>query len=156
MVNSLTEDAVNAACLGFDHQTVRRKRKGKASNGDPALLNLSIDEAQNPDWLLCIPKGSWKRICLNLVLNALKYTPSGYISVTLRKKWAQKKAGSEQTALVELIVGLIPASRFTDRLILISDHRLKTPALECQKSFKPKVFSDHSNKRTAWPPVLDL
>lgn len=104
MVSTLTEDAVNAACLGFDHQTTRHEGTSSASDENHAVVNLSIDDAQNPDWLLCVPSGSWKRICLNLILNALKYTPSGYISVILRKKSLTKRDGGEQTSLVELVV----------------------------------------------------
>ena len=43
-------------------------------------------------------------MCLNLLLNALKYTPNGYIVVTLQKKWLRKMAGRERSALVELVV----------------------------------------------------
>lgn len=110
MISTLTEDAVNAACLGFDHQTTKPDGTSGAGIEHLTVLTLSIDEAQSPDWLLCVASGSWKRIYLNLVLNALKYTPSGYISVTLRKKSVQKKAGRERAALVELVVGFKIAS----------------------------------------------
>lgn len=106
MVSTLTEDAVNAACVGFDHQTIKHDGTSGANDEQLPVLSLSIDEAQSPDWLLCVPSGSWKRICLNLILNALKYTPSGYIFVSLRKKSLQKPAGGEQTSLVEFVVGL--------------------------------------------------
>jgi signal transduction histidine kinase len=39
-----------------------------------------------------------------LISNALKYTPHGYINVTLRKKPLQRKPGKERGALVEFIV----------------------------------------------------
>ncbi|KAM0721530.1 hypothetical protein Q7P37_002455 [Cladosporium fusiforme] len=104
MVSALTEDAVNAACLGFDHQTIKHLGTSRANEEHRAVLNLVIDESQDPDWLLCVPSGSWKRICLNLVSNALKYTPSGFISVSLRKKSLQERAGRERTVLVELVV----------------------------------------------------
>lgn len=106
LISTLTEEAVNAACQGFKHQSM--KQHGTSEHGDEqsAVLTLDIEEPQNPDWLLSLASGSWKRICLNLVVNALKYTPCGYISVSLRKRWLQKRLGREQVALVELVVSL--------------------------------------------------
>jgi signal transduction histidine kinase len=106
MVNTLTEDAINAACLGFDLQRIKDNGLNGASNEHSAVLTLNIEAARDSDWLFSVASGSWKRICLNLVLNALKYTPCGYISVTLRKKWRQQRADREGSALVELVVSL--------------------------------------------------
>jgi signal transduction histidine kinase len=104
MIDVLTEDAVNTACLGFDHQSLQLKTSGGADNNHFATLILNIEDAQHPDWLFSIASGSWKRICINLVSNALKYTPSGYIYITLRKKLSHLKLGKERHGLVELIV----------------------------------------------------
>jgi signal transduction histidine kinase len=67
-------------------------------------LILNIEDAKSSDWMFSIASGSWKRICINLVSNALKYTPSGYINVTLRKKPLQRKPGKERGMLVEFVV----------------------------------------------------
>lgn len=96
MIDMLTEDAVNTACLGFDHQKLQLETNSSHS----ATLILNIEDAKGPDWMVSIASGSWKRICINLVSNALKYTPHGYINVTLRKKPLQRKAGM----LVEFVV----------------------------------------------------
>lgn len=104
MINSLTEDAVNAACLGFDHQSLPSKRSHGSDDDHFAALILNIEDSRNPDWLFSIASGSWKRICINLVSNALKYTPSGYINVTLRKTWLKRKPGKGRSAMVELMV----------------------------------------------------
>lgn len=100
MIDMLTEDAVNTACLGYDHQRLHLDTASEANNSNSATLILNIEDAQSPDWMVSIASGSWKRICINLVSNALKYTPSGLINVTLRKKPLQRKAGM----LVELVV----------------------------------------------------
>lgn len=106
MISTLIEDAVEAACLGFDHQSTKQEGTKSAFNDHSATLILDIDDARNPDWQFSVSSGSWRRVCLNIVLNALKYTPSGYIVVSLQKKWGQSKASGERTALVELTVGL--------------------------------------------------
>lgn len=105
MLSTLTEDAVNAACLGFNHQIIKLDDVSGSSDEHQAVIALTIDEFQSSDWLLCVASGSWKRICLNLVSNALKYTSSGYINVSLRRKSLQKRAGKERIAHVELVVG---------------------------------------------------
>lgn len=105
MISALIEDAVEAACLGFDHQSTTREGTENAFNDHSATLVLDIEDARNPDWQFFVSSGSWRRVCLNIVLNALKYTPSGYIVVSLQKKWVQGKVRRERTALVELVVG---------------------------------------------------
>ncbi|KAK3673899.1 hypothetical protein LTR78_006101 [Recurvomyces mirabilis] len=64
----------------------------------------NIKDACDDDWRFRISGGSWKRICMNLVTNALKYTPVGYISVSLRKKWLDVHHGDERHAIIELVV----------------------------------------------------
>jgi len=104
MINMLTEDAVNTACLGFDHQSLQSNTGRGEKNNHFATLILNIEDAKSSDWMFSIASGSWKRICINLVSNALKYTPAGYINVTLRKKPLQRKPGKERGAVVEFIV----------------------------------------------------
>lgn len=104
MLDSLTEDAVATACLGFEHQGLASIISQGTGGGHQATLILDIEEAQSADWYFSVAAGSWKRICMNLVSNALKYTASGYISVTLRKKWLLPKVGRGRSALVELTV----------------------------------------------------
>jgi len=104
MIDLLTEDAVNTACLGFDHQSLQLNTARGTSNSHSATLILNIEDAKSSDWMVSIASGSWKRICINLVSNALKYTPNGYINVTLRKKPLQRKPGKERGMLVEFVV----------------------------------------------------
>ena len=104
MIDVLTEDAVNTACLGFDHQSLQLKSSSGPNKEHFATLILNIEDARNSEWLFSIASGSWKRIVINLVSNSLKYTPSGYINVTLRKRLSQRKSGKERHATVELVV----------------------------------------------------
>lgn len=107
MISTLIEDAVEAACLGFDDQSTKQQGSSSVYSEQSAMLTLDIDDARNPEWHFCVPSGSWKRICLNVVLNALKYTPTGYIVVTLKKKLVKKKGSRERSALVELVVSSV-------------------------------------------------
>jgi signal transduction histidine kinase len=104
-ISTLTEDAVTAARLGFDKPSVRSQDLHGAESDPAAVLILNIEDAMSPDWIFSVASGSWKRICINLVTNALKYTPSGYINVTLHKTMLKRKPNKPQTALIELIVG---------------------------------------------------
>ena len=109
-LSTLTEDAVSAACLGFDQRGQRPQDAHGVETDHPATLVLNIAEALSVDWMFHVASGSWKRICINLVANALKYTPSGFINVTLgmvggggdgHVKRAKRKS---QTTVVELVV----------------------------------------------------
>jgi signal transduction histidine kinase len=99
-ISTLTEDAVTAARLGFEQPSALQGVEADP----PAVLILNIEDALSPDWMFSVASGSWKRICINLVTNALKYTPSGYINVTLHKTMLKRKPNKPQTALIELIV----------------------------------------------------
>lgn len=45
---------------------------------------IVLDIAQDNDWVRCYSVGAWKRIVMNLFGNAVKYTQSGYIHLSLR------------------------------------------------------------------------
>ncbi|KAK3723177.1 hypothetical protein LTR37_001900 [Vermiconidia calcicola] len=47
------------------------------------MMTFDIDRSLATDWRCHIATGGWKRLCINLVSNALKYTSGGYISVCL-------------------------------------------------------------------------
>jgi hypothetical protein len=153
-ISTLTEEAVTAACLGFDQRRLPPQDLHGANGVHSAVLVLNIDEALGLDWMFSIASGSWKRICINLVSNALKYTPSGYINVTLRKTWLKRKASIPRTALVELVVSL----PYICMAALVTDciSRLKILVLACPTIFKSRVYSGHSSRRTVWHRVQGL
>nr|OQO23743.1 hypothetical protein B0A51_08963 [Rachicladosporium sp. CCFEE 5018] len=92
MLSYLTEEAIDTACAGFAHQglTAYHKQATLQSRDHddaevrPAIV-VDIVDAFDPAWALHVTTGSWKRICMNLVSNSLKYTPRGRIVVSLRK-----------------------------------------------------------------------
>lgn len=148
MIDALTEDAVDAACLGFEQQSVQRNGSSMANDEHATILTLNIEEAQSLHWLSDVGGGAWKRICLNLVTNALKYTHSGYISVTLRKKWLQHSA-KKKSARVELVVSS-PAGIKSRECRALTMSRSKTLASVCRTSSKPNDCSSLFSKRVAW------
>ncbi|KAI7496167.1 hypothetical protein KC367_g6828 [Hortaea werneckii] len=62
---------------------------------------LDIDNSKHRMWLFHTPVGAWRRIIMNLVGNALKYTEQGYIHVQLR---AKRTEASQNTSEVTLMV----------------------------------------------------
>ncbi|KAK5110927.1 hypothetical protein LTR62_005465 [Meristemomyces frigidus] len=99
MLSISTEDAVDAACLGFEHQGMVPESNG-TQTACRALVTLDIDDAYSSDWSFVISSGSWKRVVMNLVQNSLKYAPSGYISVSLRKKFADSQDPSQRSTMI--------------------------------------------------------
>ena len=58
MIDVLTEDAVNAACLGFDHQSLQSKGSDGGNDDHFVVLILNVEDAQSPDWLFSVSGGS--------------------------------------------------------------------------------------------------
>lgn len=69
---------------------------------DNVLLLVSIDPSV--DWTLEIVSGAWRRIVMNLVANALKYTHRGQIHVYLDMVTESSDATQDPTQRVRLLV----------------------------------------------------
>lgn len=78
-LDDLTEDAVVSSVYSFfyDHNTEDRVETS---------VILDIERADDVAWRCQLATGGWKRVVINLVTNALKYTPAGFIRVSLRRK----------------------------------------------------------------------
>ena len=77
-LDRITEEVVETAVYSFCYS--RDKTAILSRNVE---FILEIDRSSGLDWGCRIPIGGWKRICVNLVSNALKYTDEGYIKVSL-------------------------------------------------------------------------
>ena len=78
----VVETAVYSFCCNRDEQTTLRRK---------VAVILDIERSPDIDWRCRIVTGGWKRICINLVSNALEYTDEGYIRVSLKAVLVQNK-----------------------------------------------------------------
>jgi signal transduction histidine kinase/CheY-like chemotaxis protein len=75
----LTEDVIISSVYSFHYG-----QKGYQTTHTPVILD--IDRSDGKSWHCSLATGGWKRVCINLVTNALKYTPSGVIRVSLKRE----------------------------------------------------------------------
>ena len=78
-LDDLTEDAVSSSVYSFHYH---RDPEGHTQTS----VILDIQRFEGTEWLCKLATGGWKRICINLVTNALKYTPAGWVHVTLERR----------------------------------------------------------------------
>lgn len=75
------------------------------SDADPVTADslLLVLDIENSDWVMRIDAGAWKRIVMNIFGNALKYTSSGRIEVSLRAvQKLDKSAGMRNFACLRV------------------------------------------------------
>jgi hypothetical protein len=79
-LDDLTEDAVTSSVYSFHYH-----HEGVIQTS----VTLDIERSENTDWICKLATGGWKRIIINLVTNALKYTEKGFVHVTLGRRAKQ-------------------------------------------------------------------
>ncbi|USP76619.1 uncharacterized protein yc1106_03893 [Curvularia clavata] len=92
-IGTATEQVVEAVFSGSSYIPVISKTiEDSASSTHSDLSSVSkrntrfviLEVADEDDWVFSFPIGSWRRIVMNLFGNAMKYTESGYIHISLR------------------------------------------------------------------------
>ena len=103
-LGGLVEEVVDAVHISHLSENVFQSsqyRRGPYSadlfNGEKKVqhrpLIITINIGKRPSWVFPVSVGSWKRIVMNLFSNALKYTNTGGIEVSLKVVQRQDKAG---------------------------------------------------------------
>jgi CheY-like chemotaxis protein len=78
-LDDLTEEAVESTVYSFNC------KKGIDYEPRTSVI-LEIDRSPSNRWDCQLATGGWRRICINLITNALKYTPTGFIRVSLDQR----------------------------------------------------------------------
>jgi signal transduction histidine kinase len=117
-----TEEVVEAVFSGSTYIPVTRSMMDAPSSpsGSDAeqavnrkICYVALDIAQEDDWSYCFPVGSWRRIVMNIFGNAIKYTHSGHIHVTLRAIDWSKATGTPTTVILTVVdSGIGMSSKF--------------------------------------------
>ena len=81
-------------------------------------VDLIVDLAPDSDIDCLISVGAWKRLCTNIVNNALKYTPSGYVKVSLDV--SARETGEKQAVLVVSDTGIGMSPEFLQQRLFKS------------------------------------
>ncbi|KAK6425917.1 hypothetical protein LTR81_001916 [Elasticomyces elasticus] len=78
-LDKVTEEVVESAVYSFCCAKAKDVILGRK-----VTVVLDIDRNPSARWQCRFPLGAWKRVCINLVSNALKYTEKGFIRISLR------------------------------------------------------------------------
>nr|POE93196.1 hybrid signal transduction histidine kinase b [Quercus suber] len=77
----ITDETVDTVVYAFSC----RKDKQKLLHHHVRVA-MTIDDFDSPRWNVHLSTGAYRRIVINLISNALKYTETGYVSISLRAK----------------------------------------------------------------------
>ncbi|EUC31900.1 hypothetical protein COCCADRAFT_100102 [Bipolaris zeicola 26-R-13] len=110
-ISTATEEAVEAVFIGSSYIPVTAKyieqlpsRTGYESAPLPKrkVRFVILDVAYEDDWMFSFPIGSWRRIVMNLFGNAVKYTESGYVHVSLRSSKSAENNNAPTTIILTI------------------------------------------------------
>lgn len=75
VTEEVVESAVYSFCCSKDQRTLNERN---------VTVSMNIERHPTISWNSKVSVGAWKRVCVNLVNNALKYTSEGAINVSLK------------------------------------------------------------------------
>ena len=94
LLDQTTEEVVESTVYSFISSRNKETLKSRRVS-----VILDIDRSAESNWRCRVASGGWKRICINLVSNALKYTREGYILVSLKHEPIPNRRKSFQAVL---------------------------------------------------------
>ncbi|KAL1628296.1 hypothetical protein SLS54_001869 [Diplodia seriata] len=119
----LTEEVIEAVFVGHSHlgASIRlekmedpaktwpspgmKPQAGNLKRESDKVVRLVLDIPHRRDWSVTTQPGAWRRVVMNLVGNALKYTKSGYIRISMRTRQAELDPCQESNSIdVTLVV----------------------------------------------------
>ncbi|KAL3465736.1 hypothetical protein BJX64DRAFT_296990 [Aspergillus heterothallicus] len=112
--SSLAQGATSVPTLNQDGELVMASPTERPLSAFNESLTVVYDVAPNVQWLFETQAGAWRRVLMNLFGNALKYTQSGYIHVSLQsstpapipgnRRLSRSESDREEPASVTLTV----------------------------------------------------
>jgi signal transduction histidine kinase len=90
---------VSGAVLNADADS---SDSGSQSSIKRKTCYIVLDVAREDDWVYRFPIGSWRRIVMNIFGNSIKYTESGYITVSLRANDGSNITGTSTTVTLTI------------------------------------------------------
>jgi signal transduction histidine kinase/CheY-like chemotaxis protein len=84
VTEEVVESAVYSFCCSKDQRTLNERN---------VTVSVNIEKHPSILWGCTLAVGAWKRVCVNLINNALKYTSEGSINVSLKILPPNKKMG---------------------------------------------------------------
>lgn len=85
----LSEEVIESIYIG--HQITKLASSGGVvlgnqppSASDEPPVTVIVDIAWSPNWTFEVDPGAWRRVLMNIFNNAMKYTNSGYVKVSLK------------------------------------------------------------------------
>jgi signal transduction histidine kinase len=95
----LNEDN-SAAGFATSTQTQLTNMQQPKPHSERKLVLVILDIPHQPNWRFYMAAGAWRRIIMNLVGNALKYTHTGFIRISLRATKTAPRLNSKETQIV--------------------------------------------------------
>jgi signal transduction histidine kinase/CheY-like chemotaxis protein len=78
-LDDLTEEVTESTVFSYFCQKSSEERSRIS-------VVMDIDRSPNTDWSCTLASGGWRRICMSLINNALKYTGSGYVRISMNQR----------------------------------------------------------------------
>jgi signal transduction histidine kinase len=117
-LSSATEEVIEAVFSGSSYVPVSSAMmRSTPLQSHPNLSEtrktcyVVLDVAPEDDWVYCFPVGSWRRIVMNVFGNAIKYTDSGHIYISLRASEGSRATGAPTTVVLTITdsgIGMSP------------------------------------------------